>query len=74
MNTINNLEEEIKTLTEELRTTKLVLAGEKGINLDLQKQIQTMQTYIDTLIEINERYAKKIGELKLNIKYLVDKK
>lgn len=71
---LKNLEEERDLLAQELTTVKLVLAGEKGMNQDLQRQIQTMQTYIDTLIEVNDRYAKKIGELKGDLRILIQRK
>ena len=41
------------------------------LNKDLKSQIESQQIYIETLLEINDKFVKKITELRVRLKNIV---
>ena len=64
-------EKEIKRLEEQLQMELMVKKSEVAMNKNLQINIEKLELNIETLMEINEVYAKKIGLLRNRLKKLI---
>jgi len=71
---ITELQNTIEELKMKLETCKSVQEGEKGMNQSLLQQIQTMKTYINELVRLNNSYITKIGQLKGDIQVLLERR
>lgn len=71
---ITQLQNTIEELKMKLETCKSVQEGEKGMNQNLLQQIQTMKTYINELVRLNNSYITKIGQLKGDIQVLLERR
>jgi len=67
------LEEQNKELKIKLEEEIAVKKCEVMLNKDLKCQIETQKLYIDTLNQIIDNYAKKIGKLRNQLKDQVEK-
>ena len=71
---IRNLEKkekEIKRLEEQVQMETMVKKSEVVMNKNLQINIEKLEQNIETLMEINEKYADKIGLLRNRLKKLI---
>tara|TARA_R100001244_G_scaffold79458_1_gene62496 strand:- start:588 stop:863 length:276 start_codon:yes stop_codon:yes gene_type:complete len=71
---IRNLEKkekEIKRLEEQVQMETMVKKSEVVMNKNLQLNIEKLELNIETLMEINEKYADKIGLLRNRLKKLI---
>jgi uncharacterized coiled-coil protein SlyX len=66
------LEEQNKELKIKLEEEIAVKKCEVMLNKDLKCQIETQKLYIDTLNQIIDNYAKKIGKLRNQLKDQVE--
>ncbi len=66
------LEEQNKELKIKLEEEITVKKCEVMLNKDLKCQIETQKLYIDTLNQIIDNYAKKIGKLRNQLKDQVE--
>ena len=66
------LEEQNKELKIKLEEEIAVKECEVMLNKDLKCQIETQKLYIDTLNQIIDNYAKKIGKLRNQLKDQVE--
>ena len=64
-------EKEIKRLEEQLQMEVMVKKSEVVMNKNLQISIEKLEQNIETLMEINEKYADKIGLLRNRLKKLI---
>ena len=64
-------EKEIKRLEEQVQMETMVKKSEVVMNKNLQLNIEKLELNIETLMEINEVYAKKIGLLRNRLKKLI---
>tara|TARA_R100000388_G_C7195544_1_gene135731 strand:+ start:307 stop:582 length:276 start_codon:yes stop_codon:yes gene_type:complete len=71
INKIEFLEDEIKILKESRQQEINVKNSEVMLNKDLKSQIESQQIYIETLLEINDKFVKKITELRVRLKNIV---
>jgi hypothetical protein len=71
---ISEMEDRIEELKMLLESSESVKEGEKGMNQNLKQQIQSMQTYINELIRLNNSYVTKIGQLKGDIQVLIERR
>tara|TARA_R100001509_G_scaffold57777_1_gene31827 strand:+ start:710 stop:985 length:276 start_codon:yes stop_codon:yes gene_type:complete len=70
-NKIEFLEEEIKILKESKQQEINVKNSEVMLNKDLKSQIESQKIYIETLLEINDKFVKRITELRVRLKNIV---
>ena len=70
-NKIEFLEEEIKILKESKQQEIDVKNSEVMLNKDLKSQIESQKIYIETLLEINDKFVKRITELRVRLKNIV---
>ena len=70
-NKIEFLEEEIKILKESKQQEIDVKNSEAMLNKDLKSQIESQKIYIETLLEINDKFVKRITELRVRLKNIV---
>ena len=71
MNEIEQLKEKIKDLETDLHMEKMVKRSEVCLNGELKEQIEKLQLQIESILKINEEYAKKIVDLRVKIKKLI---
>lgn len=71
MNEIEQLREKIKELETDLQMEKMVKRSEVCINAELKEQIEKLQLQIESILKINEEYAKKIVDLRIKIKRMI---
>tara|TARA_R110000824_G_scaffold239125_1_gene427873 strand:- start:1524 stop:1799 length:276 start_codon:yes stop_codon:yes gene_type:complete len=64
-------EKEIKRLEEQVQMETMVKKSEVVMNKNLQINIEKLEQNIETLMEINEKYADKIGLLRNRLKKLI---
>tara|TARA_R100001132_G_C3249302_1_gene77069 strand:- start:617 stop:892 length:276 start_codon:yes stop_codon:yes gene_type:complete len=64
-------EKEIKRLEEQLQMETMVKKSEVVMSKNLQINIEKLEQNIETLMEINEKYADKIGLLRNRLKKLI---
>ena len=70
-NKIEFLEKEIKILKESKQQEIDVKNSEVMLNKDLKSQIESQKIYIETLLEINDKFVKRITELRVRLKNIV---
>ena len=64
-------EKEIKRLEEQVQMETMVKKSEVVMNKNLQINIEKLEQNIETFMEINEKYADKIGLLRNRLKKLI---
>ena len=64
-------EKEIKRLEEQLQMETMVKKSEVVMSKNLQINIEKLEQNIETLMEINEKYADTIGLLRNRLKKLI---
>jgi hypothetical protein len=67
------LKEKYLEMEEKFLDEKQIKQSEININSMLRQQIQELKLYNQTLVKINEKYAKKYAQLKVHFSNLLDK-
>lgn len=70
---IKDLEDKIETLKMKLESSESVKNGEIGMNQALKIQIQKQKEYINTLVELNDKYVGKIAKLKGDLEFFLSR-
>jgi|18_taG_2_1085343.scaffolds.fasta_scaffold19894_2 chromosome segregation ATPase len=70
---IKNLQEECEVLNEKLKNQNVLLKSEKGMNVHLKDQINTLKLTGRELSETNDKYLKMIGSLRGEIERYIEK-
>lgn len=65
--------EEREELEEKLHNLNILFKSEKGMNMHLKDQINTLQFTVNELSEINDKYLKAMGSLRGELKRYIDK-
>ena len=65
MNEIDQLKEKIKELEEQLHMEQMVKKSEAMLNTELKEQIEKLYLQVESILKINEEYAKKIVDLRI---------
>ena len=65
--------EEREELEEKLHNLNILFKSEKGMNMYLKDQINTLQFTVNELSEINDKYLKAMGSLRGELKRYIDK-
>lgn len=71
---IRDLKNENEDLLNRLNSANSVKEGEIGMNQALKVTIEKQRLYIQALSELNDRYVKKIAELKGDMIVLLERK
>jgi hypothetical protein len=71
MNEIDQLKEKIKELEEQLHMEQMVKKSEVILNTELKEQVEKLYLQVESILKINEEYAKKIVDLRIKIKKLI---
>jgi hypothetical protein len=71
MNEIDQLKEKIKELEEQLQMEKMVKKSEVMLNTELKEQVEKLYLQVESILKINDEYAKKIVDLRIKIKKLI---
>jgi len=71
MNEIDQLKEKIKELEEQLHMEQMVKKSEVMLNTELKEQVEKLYLQVESILKINEEYAKKIVDLRIKIKKLI---
>jgi phage regulator Rha-like protein len=65
--------EEREELEEKLKNLNVLFKSEKGMNMHLKDQIDTLEFTINELSEINDKYLKAMGSLRAELKRYIEK-
>ena len=71
MNEIDQLKEKVKELEEQLHMEQMVKKSEVMLNTELKEQVEKLYLQVESILKINEEYAKKIVDLRIKIKKLI---
>jgi hypothetical protein len=71
MNEIDQLKEKIKELEEQVHMEQMVKKSEVMLNTELKEQVEKLYLQVESILKINDEYAKKIVDLRIKIKKLI---